>query len=44
MGVASSNVFAFFDVGFPVCRVRLSFGMGGGAVMLGSYQILCVPC
>lgn len=43
MGVASFNVVAFFNVGFPVCLVRLSFSMGGGAVMLVATKSCACP-
>jgi len=39
MGVASVSAL----VGFAECRAECSFGVGGGAVVFGSSQILPVP-
>lgn len=41
--MASLNIFAFLMLAFQY-EESDSASMGGGAVKLGSYQILCVPC
>lgn len=43
VGMASLNIFAFLMLAFQY-EESDSASMGGGAVKLGSYQILCVPC
>lgn len=43
MGMASFNIFAFLMLASQY-EESDSVSVGGGAVKLGSYQILCVPC
>lgn len=43
MGMAPFNIFAFLVLPFQYEESDSAF-VGGGAVKLGSYQILCVPC
>lgn len=43
VGMAPFNIFAFLVLPFQYEESDSAF-VGGGAVKLGSYQILCVPC